>query len=99
VPLELQFIKPVVIKGSEFRGQPTEGSDKSDLRADQANHEAEPGSLGKRETVLGFRLHLGKRISHCQEVRDQLVAAITCKCKIADSVSGIEGATDKLAAL
>ena len=65
--LELKLIKPLIVEAAKFRGQPTEGPDKSELRGDDVNDEAEPRLLGKRETVLGFRLHLGKRISHCKK--------------------------------
>jgi len=69
------------------------------VKGAELRNEAEPRPLGKRETLLGFRLDLGERISYPQEVRDQLRAAIGSKCKVADSVGGIEGATCQLASL
>src|SRR3954454_18659571 len=81
-----------MVEGAKLRGQPTQGPDKSQLRGDDVNHQPEARFLGKRETALGFRLDLGKRISHGQKVRDQLVAAVRGKCKVTDSVGGIEGA-------
>ena len=37
------------------------------LRSDEVNDKTEPHPLGKLEAVLGFPLHLGERISHCQK--------------------------------
>src|SRR3954469_20812727 len=96
--LELKLVKPLMVEGAKRRGQPTQGSDKSQLCGNDVNNEPEAGLLGKRETALGFWLNLGKRISHCQKVRDQLVAAIRGKGKVTDSVGGIEGATYQFAA-
>src|ERR1700680_2706310 len=96
--LESKFVEPLIVEGAEFWGQPTEGPDKSDLGGDEVNNEAEARFLGKRETVLGFRLHLGKGISHRQKVRDQLVPTVSGKDKITDPVGGIEGATYQITA-
>src|SRR5690242_21692329 len=95
--LELKLIKPVVIEAAKFQGQPTEHSDDLDLCGDDVNNEAEARSPGKLEAVLGFRLYLGKLISHCQKVRDQLVPAISRERKITNSVGGVEGAADQIA--
>ena len=86
------------MKQPNFGVNPRKRPDQPELRGDEVNNEAEARIPGKLETVLGFRLHLGKRISHCQKVRDQLVAAISGKCKVTDSVGGIEGATYQIAA-
>ena len=96
--LELKLIEPLIVEAAKFRGQPTEGPDQPELHSDEVNDEAEARFPGKREAVLGFRLHLGKRISHCQKVRAHLVAAISGKCKVTDPVGGIEGATHQIAA-
>ena len=64
------------------------------------NDEAEPRlSAQTARPFSASALHLGKRISDCQEVCDQVVAAISSKSKITDSVCGIESATHQLAAL
>src|SRR5918996_3320975 len=96
--LELMFIELLIVEAAKLRGQPAEGPDKSELRGDDINDETEPSVFRKREALLGFRLHLGKGISHRQKVRNQLVAAISRKCKVADPVGGIEGAAYQLAA-
>jgi hypothetical protein len=44
-------------------------------------------------------LHLGKGIPYCQKVRNQLVAAVSSKCKIADPVGSIEGAMYQIVTL
>src|SRR5215831_19078863 len=91
--LESTLIERLIVEAAKFRGQPTEGPDQLDLCGDEVHNEAEARSPGKLETFLGFRLHLGKRISHRQKVRDQLVPAISGKCQVTDPVGGIEGAT------
>ena len=66
--LEFKLIKPFIVEAAKFRGQPTERPDKSELPDDNVNDEAEPRFLDKRQSVLGFRLHLGQRIARCQKV-------------------------------
>src|SRR5690242_14953272 len=99
MPLELKLVKLLVVKGAEFRSQPTESPDDSDLWKEEVNNEAEPHPLSKRQTFLGFGLDLSERISYCQKIRDQLRAAISGKCKVAHSVGGVEGPTCQLASL
>src|SRR5215467_1833729 len=91
--LEAAFIESLIIEAAKFRGQPTKSPDKSDLHDDDVDYESETGFLDKRETFLGFQLHLGKGISHCQKVRDQLAAAIRGKCKVTDPMGSIEVAS------
>src|SRR4051794_13900579 len=95
--LEFKLIEYLIVEAAKFRGQPTEGSDEPDLNDYDVNYEPEPGLLDKRERILGFRLYLGKGISHGQKVRDQLAAAISRILKITDSVGGIEGTPYQIA--
>src|SRR4051794_10047218 len=97
--LESKLIEPLIVEAAESRRQATEGPDKSELRGDNVNDQPEARSLRKRKAVLGFGLHLGKGIPYCQKVRNQLVAALSSKCKIADPVGSIEGATYQIATL
>ena len=57
-----------------------------------------PSLLGKLEAILGFTLHLSERISCRQKIRDQVVAAICRKSKVADLVRGIERAAHQITA-
>ncbi len=52
MPFELKLVKLLIVKGAEFRGQPTESPDNSDLWKEEVNNEAEPYPLGKRETLV-----------------------------------------------
>ncbi|HEX5765368.1 MAG TPA: hypothetical protein VFY27_07355, partial [Woeseiaceae bacterium] len=90
VALKSTFIKPFIVEAAECRSQPTQRSDNLDLRSDEVDHEAEARSPGKLETILGFRLYIAKPISHCQEIRDQLVPAICRERKITNPVRGVE---------
>ena len=71
--LNSKLIKRVIVEAAEFRSQPTEGPDESELRSDDVNDEAEPRLLRKREALLGFPLHLGERISRCKKFVIKLV--------------------------
>src|SRR5262249_27469196 len=96
--LESKLVESLVVERAKFRGQPAKRPDKSELRADLANDEAEPSLLRKLETILGFTLHLHEVISGRDEVRDQVVAAVGRIGQVTDFVRGIEGATDQIAA-
>jgi hypothetical protein len=95
--LESEFIKLSIVEATKCRGQAKKSADQPKLRNDEVNHKAEARFSRKRENMLCFLMHLSERISHGQEVRDQLVAAISRKGKITDTVGGIEGATHQRA--
>ena len=96
--LELKLVEPLIVEGAELRRQATQGPDKPELRGDDVNDETEPRLLCELETILGFTLHLSKRISRRQKVRVQVVAAVRGKGEVTDFVRGIEGATHQFAA-
>src|SRR5215467_14995276 len=96
--LESELIKLSIVEATKFRGQATKGTDQPKLRNDDVNNKAEARFPRKRENILCFPMHLCERISHCQKVRDQLVAAISRKGKITNTVGSIEGATYQRAA-
>jgi len=96
--LESKLIESLIIERAEFRGQPTKGSDKSELHREVVNDETEPNLLGKREGILGFALYLSELISRRKKVFDQMIAAVRRKGNVSDLVRGIEGATHQIAA-
>src|SRR5271163_883549 len=82
--LESKLIESLIVEGAKFRGQPTKGPNKSELRCDVVNDETEPDLLRKLEAILGFTLHFHERISDREKVLDQVVAAISRKGKVTD---------------
>src|SRR6266850_3097041 len=96
--LEPKLIELLIVEAAEFRRQAAEGPDKPELRGDDVNDETEPSLLRKPEAILGFMLHVNERISRCQKVRIQVVAAISRKSEVTDLVRRIEAATHQLAA-
>ena len=78
--------------------QATEGPDKPKLGGDEVNDVTEPGLLGKLQTILGFTLHLNQRISSCQKVRVQVVAAVRRKSEVAGLVRDLESETQQITA-
>ena len=85
--LESKLIELPIVEGAEFRRQAAERPDKPELRGDDVNDETEPRLLRKRETMLGFTLHLSERISRREKVRVQVVAAIRRKSEVTDLVA------------
>src|SRR6516162_4266955 len=77
--LKLSFVKSLIVKRAEFRCRPAERPDKPKLASDYINDETEPSLLRKLEAILGFTLYLSERISRCQEVCVQVVAAARSK--------------------
>ena len=88
--LILSFIKFLIVKGAEYRSQPTERPYECDLHANEINHEAEAYLLRKREALLGFTLHLNQRISRRKKIRVHVVTAVRRKTEIAGLVRGLE---------
>jgi hypothetical protein len=63
--LESKIIESLIVEGAKFRGQPTKGANKSEVRGDVVNDETEPNLVCKLEAILGFTLHLSQLISCC----------------------------------
>ena len=80
--LEQELIELLIVKGAEFRGQATEGTDKPELRGDEVNDQTKPSLLRKLEAILGFMLHLGERISRGEKVRVQVFASVRRKSEV-----------------
>jgi hypothetical protein len=60
--LNPKLVEMLIVKGTEFGRQTTKSPDESELRGDDVNDKTEPRFLCKRETMLGFTLHLNERI-------------------------------------
>jgi hypothetical protein len=70
--LKPQLIKLPIVKGTKSVRQATEGSDQPKLRGNAVSDETEPHLMGKLEAMLGFALHLNKRIARREQVRVQV---------------------------
>src|ERR1700749_3063901 len=62
------FIEPLFVKRAECWRQAAESPDQPDLGADAVNGETEPHFQRKRETTLGFALHLIEWIARREKV-------------------------------
>ena len=58
----------------------------------------EPCLLYERETMLGFALHLGKRVARREKVRGQGVAGVSAERQVAVPVRHLERAAQQIAA-
>src|ERR1700688_880588 len=96
--LEPKLIEPLIVEGSEFCRQATEGPDEPDLRGDDVNDETEPSLLRKLEPILSFTLRVNEWISHGEKVRVQVDWAIGRKREVTDFARCIDGATHQIAA-
>ena len=85
-------------KQPKFGVEPRSVRDEPDLRCAEVNAKTEPHILRKRETTLGFALHLIERIARREKVRAQMVAAIRRKNEITDPVCSLESPTQQIAA-
>jgi hypothetical protein len=90
---EAAFIELLLVKTSECRRQTTKRPDQLELRSNDRNDEAESRLMCKLETLLGFTLRFGQRISRCEKICIQVVAAICPEREVAGSIRDIERAT------
>jgi hypothetical protein len=96
--LESKLLKLSIIKGAEFRRQPTKAPDKPELCGNDVNDSTEPSLLGKLQAILDCALDLRERISRSEQVRVQGVAAVGRNCEIADLVGGFKLAMHQVSA-
>src|SRR5712692_1190396 len=75
VAFEAAFIELLLVKTSECRRQTTKRPDQLELRSNDRNDEAESRLMCKLETLLGFTLRFGQRISRCEKICIHVVAA------------------------
>ncbi len=93
---EQALIEPLFVERAECRRQATEGPDEPELAGGRVDDETEPHLPRKRETTLGFALHLIKRIARREKVRVQLVAAERRKIRVAALGCRLERATQRI---
>ncbi len=98
MPLELEFVKLIIVKGTEFPRQPAEGANKSKLTGNNSGRDSEPKLLRKGQASLGFALHFNERIARREEVHDQGRAAIPGISEVAALVRSLESAPQQIAA-
>src|SRR6266850_6617974 len=95
--LHPKLIKLLIVKATEIRRRAAECPNEPELRGDGVNGKTEPHLLRKRETKLGFALHLIERITRREKVRDQVGAAVRRKSEVTDLVRRFERATHQIA--
>src|SRR5438128_9472193 len=96
--LHAKLVKLLIIKVTEIRGQSAERPNEPELCGDEIHGKTEPHLLRKRETTLGFALHLIERIARREKVRVQVGAAVRRKSEVTDLVRRLERATHQIAA-
>src|SRR5271167_2115887 len=96
--LEPALVEPFLMEGAECRRQATQRPDQTKLRSDDFDHQSKASFASKVEPLLGLLLHLHQRISNCEQIRVQVVAAICRKGQVADFGGNVEGATHQIPA-
>ena len=64
---ESTFIKPCIIKTTEFVRQPSERPDQLKLRAEEIYDQTESRAPSKSESIFGLRLDFSEAISHTKK--------------------------------
>ena len=95
---EAAFIELLTVERSECRCQATKRPDQLELRGDDLDDEAEPRLLRKLEAPFGLTLRACQRISSCEKIRVQIVAAVRGKREVAGLVRDIERAAHQVTA-
>src|SRR4029450_1093683 len=98
IALKPELIELIILERAKFRSETAKAPDKAELHFDVVDNETEPDLLRKPEASLGFTLDLDQRISYCQQVFNQVVAAKTGVGNVTDFACGIEGAAHQIAA-
>src|SRR5882672_8504874 len=88
----------LIVKATEIRGRAAERPNEPELRGDGVNGKTKPHLLRKRETTLGFALHLIEWIARRKKVRVQVAAAVRRKSEVTDPVCSLESPTQQIAA-
>jgi hypothetical protein len=90
---EFKFIEMPIVEATETRRKAAKIVDQRKLRRDDVNHGSETGFLGELQALLGFVLHVGKRIADRQKPVIQIDARIRRKREIADAIGGTKRST------
>src|SRR5215467_15668259 len=96
--LDPQLIKLLIIKGAKCRRLSAKSPDQLELGGTDVNDQPEPRLLPKRESILGFVLHVNEGLSRRQKDRVQARAAIRRTSEVAGLVRSLERATQQIAA-
>src|SRR5215210_1575318 len=96
--LDPKLVKLLIVKATEIRRRAAERPNEGELRRDLVNAKTELHLLRKRETTLGFALHLIERIARREKVGVQVVAAVRRKSEVTHLVRGLKRATHQIAA-
>src|ERR1700730_2835773 len=92
---EALLIDLAIIEGAEFRCPAAQSPDQTELGRDDVDNETKARFPREFEPVLGFSLHVAKPISRREEIRVQVVTAISRK-RVAHFVCGVESATHQI---
>src|ERR1700684_868006 len=95
---ELALVEPFIIEGAEFWRQVAQSPDKAELRGDNVDDKTKPRLPREVEPIFGFALRIAERISGCEKIRVQVVAAVSRKGEVADFNCGFESATHQIPA-
>src|SRR6185436_3994676 len=76
-PLKRQFIELRLVEAAERRRVTAECADQRKLCRDDVDHEIEVSLPAELETSFGLPLHVGKRITNREQVRDQIHARVS----------------------
>src|SRR5262249_48933375 len=90
--LDPKLIKLLIIKGAKCRRLSAKSPDQLELDGTDVNDKPEPRLLPKRESILGFVLHVNEGLSRRQKDRVQARAAIHRKSKVTGLVRSLEPA-------
>src|SRR5262252_6516787 len=96
--LDPQLVKLLIIKGAKCRRLSAQSPDQLELGGTDVDDKPEPRLLPKRESILGFVLHVNEGISRRQKDRVQARAAIRRKSEVAGLVRRLEPATQQITA-
>src|SRR6202140_1333367 len=90
------FIELPIVEGAEFGRQAAQCPDQAELGVDDVDNETKARFPREFEPVLGFPLHVAKRISPREKIRVQVVTAIGRISEVAGLVCGVEGASHQI---
>src|SRR5262245_66437666 len=96
--VERQFVKRPSINGAECRRRATEVPDEPELRGHLVDGVTKAGFLCKRETMLGFALHLNQPIARREQQCVQAGATVRGEREVANLVPDCESATQQFVA-
>src|ERR1700688_492250 len=95
---ELALDEPFFVEGAEFWRQAAQSPDQRELRGDNVDDETKPRLPREVEPIFGLALRIAERISGCEKICVQVIAAVSRKGEVADFVCSVEGATHQIPA-